>query len=478
MSRNLSVVQGFLKRGAKLGPTTWTMAKGKHDVISYDDADADIQEALLLCPSNNREIRRILLGLRDEVRMEQTHFLNYRKIKRTVHVKRTVMRNRRSFTIAIEKIDVSLYSVFRPTSVKEVEIIRYTCKWSENGVKTFKEPKQLKKFKIGSVQFTQIGKNMTCDDQDDPIFKIKPTMTIATAIRRSPCPTITYCGWIIIGTILSLICDAYPHSTIIMHPENRQLLNPCIEPIWPMCTGSTIEILQEHKPPYGSDVPRCREALKTMTARNRNRHAVRDRAGWRWGENRTSLTGFDVGRRRRRRRRPERPARQVQRLLIVLLLIVGPAEYVAYVMGRRRLRRTRVHMFVPGRLPRRRRHRLVVVVVVYREAFCFCRGLVHTGHSRVENIGTQPLAGEPPDRSTRRIPGPSAPAGSLGSLITPADPEACDNDFPRMALLSKVSDCVQKTADGASVCDVDSKTLDFICPIFWTRHQLSRTGRE
>ncbi|BES99105.1 Rolling pebbles [Nesidiocoris tenuis] len=47
----------------------YARAKASIDIKSYDDADADIQEALLLCPSNNREIRRILLGLRDEVRM-------------------------------------------------------------------------------------------------------------------------------------------------------------------------------------------------------------------------------------------------------------------------------------------------------------------------------------------------------------------------------------------------------------------------
>lgn len=33
MCRNLSVVQSFLKRGAKLGPTTWTLASGKNDVM-------------------------------------------------------------------------------------------------------------------------------------------------------------------------------------------------------------------------------------------------------------------------------------------------------------------------------------------------------------------------------------------------------------------------------------------------------------
>lgn len=34
----------------------------------YDDALCDVQEALLLLPPQNREVRRVLLNLRDEVR--------------------------------------------------------------------------------------------------------------------------------------------------------------------------------------------------------------------------------------------------------------------------------------------------------------------------------------------------------------------------------------------------------------------------
>lgn len=31
--RNVPVVQSFLRRGAKLGPTTWAMAAGKIDIM-------------------------------------------------------------------------------------------------------------------------------------------------------------------------------------------------------------------------------------------------------------------------------------------------------------------------------------------------------------------------------------------------------------------------------------------------------------
>uniref|UniRef100_A0A0K8T6K2 RING-type domain-containing protein n=2 Tax=Lygus hesperus TaxID=30085 RepID=A0A0K8T6K2_LYGHE len=47
----------------------YARAKARIDIKDYDEADKDIQEALLLCPANNRDIRRILLGLRDEVRL-------------------------------------------------------------------------------------------------------------------------------------------------------------------------------------------------------------------------------------------------------------------------------------------------------------------------------------------------------------------------------------------------------------------------
>lgn len=34
----------------------------------YDDALCDVQEAILLVPPQNRDVRRVLLNLRDEVR--------------------------------------------------------------------------------------------------------------------------------------------------------------------------------------------------------------------------------------------------------------------------------------------------------------------------------------------------------------------------------------------------------------------------
>lgn len=46
----------------------YARAKARIDLKFYDDALCDVQEALLLLPPQNREVRRVLLNLRDEVR--------------------------------------------------------------------------------------------------------------------------------------------------------------------------------------------------------------------------------------------------------------------------------------------------------------------------------------------------------------------------------------------------------------------------